>query len=207
MTKKSHARNKRDLQGIPKFEEIAHIEIDYERKQSIIIKKDLLVNQIKREGPKIARSFDKLTKKEIAECSRILANVQGMLMRHLPHIDDTGSKATCARLLSSATGSYIASIEVARHGYPRQYGTLARMVVETLATTIALVTNSTALKDFHDGKLKSTKCVTWTKKTGSVANFLFFRLLADFATCSSNKLTAGCIGCQLISREPNILKA
>ena len=37
--------------------------------------------------------------------------------------------------------------------------------------------------------------------------FGIFRLLADFATCFSNKQAAGCIGCRLISREPIILKA
>ena len=103
-----------------------------------------------------------------------------MLLKHLPRVDDDGSKATCARLLSSATGSYIASIEVARHGFPRQYGALARIVVETLATTLALVTNRTALEDFHSGKLQSTKCVTWSKNTLPILAPLWGELSNEF---------------------------
>jgi len=37
MTTKSHARNKRDQQGIPKANEISHIEINHENKKQIII--------------------------------------------------------------------------------------------------------------------------------------------------------------------------
>ena len=37
--------------------------------------------------------------------------------------------------------------------------------------------------------------------------FGIFRLLADFASCFSNKQATGCIGCRLISREPIILRA
>jgi hypothetical protein len=86
-----------------------------------------------------------------------------MLMRHLPRLGDNDLKATAARLLVTAANAYTASIEVARHGYRRQYGILARAVVETLATVITLMIREAALEEFHQGKLSSTKCVGWAK--------------------------------------------
>ncbi|WP_458790495.1 hypothetical protein [Yoonia sp. MH D7] len=129
MTKKSDGHLRRDSKGLPTRKDIAHIRIDHEKNLQIIIKKNMLINQIQRDGPKIARSFDRLTKTEIEKCSELVARCSGILLEHLPSVDDKGSKATSARLLSSAINSFIASIEVARHGYPRQYGALARMVV------------------------------------------------------------------------------
>jgi len=180
MTRKSKARLNRDRKGIPKKEKIAHIEIDQDRKMQFILTNDMLVNQIQREGPRVARSFDRLAKHEIAECSKLFSSVQGTLLRHLPRIDDNGFKATSARLLSSATNSYVASLEVARHGFPRQYGSLARMVVETLATVLALATRPKALEHFHSNTLKSTKCVTWAKTSLPILPPLWGMLSNEF---------------------------
>lgn len=85
------------------------------------------------------------------------------MLRHLPRLDDDDFKATSARLLSSASNSLVASIEVARHGYRRQYGVLARTFIETLATVVAFAIKENALQQFHEGKLDSNKCVTWAK--------------------------------------------
>jgi hypothetical protein len=182
MTQKSRARLNRDQQGIPRQDKIAHVEVDHNRKTRFILTNDMLVNQIQREGPRIARSFDKLTKSEIAECSKVFSSVQGILLRHLPRVGDNGSKSTSARLLSSAASSYIASIEVARHGFPRQYGALARMVVETVATVlvIALASRPEALEQFHSGKLKSTKCVTWASEALPILGPLWGMLSNEF---------------------------
>lgn len=164
MTKKSQARLARNSKEIPKLEDIASVTVDARSKQLIFTTNDMLINQIHRDGPRIARSFDRLTKSEIAECSRLFGGIMGVLLRHLPRLNDDDFQATSARLLASATNSLVASIEVARHGYPRQYGALARMVVETLATVIALAVVPKALHQFHQNELSSTKCITWSKR-------------------------------------------
>lgn len=180
MTKKSKGRLNRDRLGIPQKKKIAHIEVDHIRKTQFILTNDMLLNQIQRDGPRVARSFDRLAEYEIAECSKIFSSVQGALLRHLPKIDDNGFKATSARLLSSASNSYVASIEVARHGFPLQYGSLARMVVEALATVLALATRAEAIEQFHAGKLKSTKCVTWAKESLPILPPLWGMLSNEF---------------------------
>ena len=180
MTKKSKARLSRDRRGIPTAKKLSRVEVDREKQIVSFVTKDLLLNQLQRDSPKIARSFDKLAKKEISVCSERLASALGRLLKHLPRVEDKGSKATCARLLASASNSYIASIQVARTGFPREYGALARKVVETLATVLAIVTNPQALEQFHSGTLQSTKCVSWAKKTLPGLPQLWASLSTDF---------------------------
>ena len=180
MTKKSKARLSRDRRNIPSARKVSSIELDNEKQAVLIVTKDLLKNQLQHDGPKIARSFDKLAKKEISACSELLATTLGRIVKHLPRVDDNGSKATSARLLASALNSYIASMEVARTGFPREYGALARKVVETLATVLAIVTNPEALEQFHSGNLQSTKCVSWAKRTVPRLPQLWASLSTDF---------------------------
>jgi hypothetical protein len=124
----------------------------------------MLLNQIHRDGPRIARSFDQLAKNDLDACSCVLGRVSGMLVNQLRRPYDNSFKATAARLLLNACHSYIASLEVARHGYPRQYGAVARMVVEAVATVIAIAIREGALEQFHAGTLESSKCITLAKK-------------------------------------------
>ncbi|MDD1452665.1 hypothetical protein NHF48_019810 [Sphingomonas sp. H160509] len=163
MTKKSFDRKHRDAHSIPKREDVAAINFDRENNRFMFLKKNMLENQLYRDGPRIARSFDKIAKSHIKEVSAIFAATQGMILRHLPRLDDDGYRATSARLLASAANSFIASIEVARHGYRRQFGMISRSLIETLATTVVLKIRPDAVEEFHNGKLPSTNCVGWAK--------------------------------------------
>lgn len=126
----------------------------------MFVTKDMLTNQIYRDGPRIAASFDELARGTVRECSEVISMAQAMLVRHLPKIEDKGSEATCARLLYSAAHSYVAAIEVARRGYPRELGALMRLIVETIATVLAIaIDGGPTLEKFHKGKLETTKCI------------------------------------------------
>ncbi len=163
MTKKSESALARRRLKFPQRENIASARVDHESNRIIFTTKNMLTNQLRRDGPKIARSFDNFAKADIEACSALFGTANGMIMRHLPSLDNDGYKATSARLLLSACHAYLASIEVARHGYRRQYGVMARSFLETLATVIVLAIRPTALAEFHAGTLSSTKCVGWAK--------------------------------------------
>jgi hypothetical protein len=156
MTKKSQSRVKRDRLKIPKRDDIASITMD--REHIIFTTNDMLVNQLHRDGPRVAKSFDRLTKNDIADCSAVFGQVQGVLLRHLPRLGDTDFRRRRPDFYMAR-----ASIEVARHGYPRQYGAIARVLIETLATEIVIAVKAGALEVFHPGTLDSTKCITWSK--------------------------------------------
>jgi hypothetical protein len=164
VTKKLKTRLDRDRNRMPRGDNIASASIDQKNKRIAYTTKDMLVNQLQRDGPRIARSFDRLAKQELAACSAVFGLVQGMLLLHLQRMEDDDFEATAARLLFSASNSLVASIEVARHGYPRQYGAVARVFIETLATVIVLATKEDALVKFHAGQLRSTDCIAPSKE-------------------------------------------
>lgn len=163
MTNREQRRRLRRDFKVPQGGNVASVRLDTASKQIVFTTKDMIQNQLSRDGPKIRRSFDVLAKSHIAACSEVFGEAAGLILRHLPRFDDNGFKATSSRLLTSASNTYLASIEVARHGYRRQYGMLARSFIETIATVIALAIEPTALNQFHSGKLQSTRCVGWAK--------------------------------------------
>ena len=188
MTRRSQSRLRRDRQKIPKRANIAGVIVDDENKRVLFTTNDILVNQLQRDGPRVARSFDRLAKEHIVQCSAIFGQIQGLLLRQMTRMEETSFKATAARLLFNASNSYVASIEVARHGYPRQYGAVARMVIETLATVIVLAIKPKALEEFHADKLDLAKCVGWAKAALPLLPRFWGLLSNDFVhigTCHS----------------------
>jgi len=178
MTKQTRTKANRKKFNIPPKRKVASIRVDHDRKQVVVTTKDMIKNQLHRDGPKIRRTFDVFAKQHISACSELFGEAAGLIVRHLPRLEDEGYKATVSRLLNSAANTYLASIEVARHGYRRQYGMLARSFIETIATVIAIAIEPDALANFHAGKLKSTKCVGWAK--GVVAPLgMYYGMLSE----------------------------
>lgn len=163
MTKQSSKRTARRRANFPPAHKIASARVDDDANRIIFTTKDIILNQLGRDGPRIRRSFDSVARPDIAACSALFGAAQGLITKHLHRLDDQGYKATVSRLFISASHTYLASIEVARHGYRRQYGMLARSFVETIATIIALTIKPPALEEFHAGTLKSSKCVGWAR--------------------------------------------
>ncbi len=172
----------------PPFENIASIAIDKERQRTVFVTKDILINQLHRDGPMIARSFDALAKKDLEEISAVIADAITLIYRHISPEDDD-YMATCAALLSSAISTFMASVEVARHGYRRPYGAICRPVVETLSTILQIATEPDALSKFHDGKLQSTKSIAAAKKVLPPFGMLYGLLSNQFVHISKAHAT------------------
>lgn len=147
----------------PPRENVSSITLDRKNNRAIFVTKDVLVNQLYRDGPAIAASFDKLAKEDIRQISSVMADALGLVFRHI-RLGEEDYKATCAALLSSALSTFIASIEVARHGHRRPYGSIARGIVEVLSTVIHIATEEGALERFHEDKLQSTKSISVAKR-------------------------------------------
>lgn len=186
MTKKSSARILRDERNVPRLDEIVNIDFQTVEGKAIFVKKNMLENQLYRDGPQIARSFDRFAKPYVKQASEVFAKAASVILPHLPKIDSDEFKPTAARLLLTASNSYTASIEVARHGYRRQYGMLSRSVIETLSTVIAIATKEGALEQFHEGKLRSTWCVTVAKKAIPPFGFYYGMLSNEFVHIGPN---------------------
>ena len=178
MTKKSKRRLGRQGLNWPPAKNIASVRIDHENQRVVFTTNNMLINQLRRDGPIIAKSFDKVASSHLDECSAIFGKSSGLIVRHLPNLDSDDFKPTAARLLMSACHAYLASVEIARHGYRRQYGVMARSFVETLATVIVLTIRPTALSEFHAGKLSSSKCIGWAKAVIEPIG-LYYGMLSD----------------------------
>ena len=76
--------------------------------------------------------------------------------------------------------SISASIQVARYGYRREYGNIARSFVENVAVIVHLAGNDHALEEFHNGKFQSQKSITYAKKTFNVLGQLYELLSNQF---------------------------
>lgn len=163
VTRQTRTRATRKQVSIPPLDKVASMRIDHDNQQVVVTTKTMIMNQLNRDGPKIRRSFDSLAHDDIAACSEVFGRAIGLIVRHLPRLDDDGYKATVSRILHTASNTYLATIEVARHGYRRQYGILARSFIEAIATVIVIAVKPTALAEFHAGTLNSPKCVSWSK--------------------------------------------
>jgi hypothetical protein len=71
------------LRAQPGFDlsRVAGISIDKEEKQIIYVSKDILINQLCRDAPKIAESFDRLHEKDLREMSELLGSSSFLLMQ------------------------------------------------------------------------------------------------------------------------------
>jgi hypothetical protein len=186
MTKGSQSRVKRRRAKLPPEHKVAFFKIDHEDKKFIVVSKDYLINQLRRDGPKIARSFDRLTKDDLTATGELLAKVSGMLRRDLRRLNDDDIQAVSARLLANAMSSFIASVEVARHGFRRQYGSLARPLVEALTTILYLQLEEDGLDIFLAGKLNSTKTISKAKAVLPPIGWLYGLLSNEFVHIGPN---------------------
>jgi hypothetical protein len=146
------------------------------------VTKDILVNQIYRDSPSIARSFDSIARGTIEKISPIYGSIMFIMLRYLDSVErgDIGIRPTCARLFMNSFQSISASIQVARYGYRREYGNIARSFVENLAVIVHLAGDDKALEEFHNGKLQSSKSITYAKKTFNVLGPLYGLLSNQF---------------------------
>ncbi len=65
---------------MPKRDNIAGVIVDEASERILFTTNDMLVNQLHRDGPRVARSFDRLAKDHIVACSGVFGRVYGILV-------------------------------------------------------------------------------------------------------------------------------
>ncbi len=166
----------------PPFENVAGAYLDPRIMTFVIVTKDLLINQLKRDCPKIAVSFDEVIGDNLTQVSEVLAKTFTLVSPHIIGCDLTAKArdATCARLLSTALTTFIGCVHLARGGFRLQYATLSRSVVEMICTVLHLMVDPDANQKFHLGKLKSTNSVSAANKVLPVFGQLWGELSNQF---------------------------
>jgi hypothetical protein len=156
---------------------------DKAKERLILLKDDMVLNQLRREGPKIAESFDRAFDSELKEISAEFAKTFGLLwlgtQRTLAKKDEVRSQG-CVLLLNSGQ-TIVGALELVRHGFRLQPGMLIRNAIEMICVALSLFTNQTAVEDYRVGTLNSPKAVTHAKKIIPILGKLYGFFSRQFA--------------------------
>jgi hypothetical protein len=167
---------------IPSLERLKGAYVDHELKRVVFVTKDMVINQLKRDTPRIARSFDTAVGGDIEEVSEVIGGVFTILAPQIVGRDLSNQSRgpTCAGLLNTAAATFLGCIHLARGGYRLQYMTLSRSVVETLCTVMHMMVDVNAVSEFHAGSLKSTRSVSAANKVLPVFSRMWGELSNQF---------------------------
>lgn len=147
-------------------EKIVDVTIDEGKKSFIIYTDDMLINQIKRDSIKTAVSFDKLCDCQLQEISRLISIVLMVTNRGIVKANQENDelRLTCLEILVNAVNSFVAATTLLRNGYRLQPGILIRNILEAISTVLHLFVRPNDLKNFHEGRLQSSKTIPTAKK-------------------------------------------
>lgn len=139
--------------------------LDHEAKQRIVVSGDVLINQLRRDAPKIEASFDAACDEEIREISELFSLTVGVLIASLRLASRQNDELRLAAgpLLSNASNSLAAAAAVLRAGYVLQPGILIRSLLETVSTVLHLIQVPGGLGELRSGRLKSTRTLAAAK--------------------------------------------
>jgi hypothetical protein len=134
----------------------------YNREENTIVTMtaDAVINQIRRDTPRIAESFDRFYDTEFRFISTELSRVFVLLSAGLTQIPDPASPRNAAcRVLSTASQTVVAALDLVRDAFPLQASILLRTAIEAIAMGVAINTDTRCHEQFRVGRLQSTKCI------------------------------------------------
>lgn len=152
--------------AVPANKDISNIFVSHEAKKIVVVSKNIVPNQLKRDFPKVAASFDSAIGNDLIQVSDLVGQAYGILAPRFVKADffNQNRGPTCARLLNTAMTTFLGCIHLARGGYRLQCMSLSRSILETVSTVINLMMEPGATEAFHAGKLQSTKSIGIAKK-------------------------------------------
>lgn len=100
----------------------------------IILTKDILINQLRRDAVAIGASFDKLCDSELQIFSDFHASAVGVLACGVARYSSDEVRMKMALLLNNAQNSFVASLYLLRGGFLLQPGIVLRTMLEQVST-------------------------------------------------------------------------
>ena len=148
------------------LQEVAGVLVDHNDKTIVVGKKNILLNQLKREGPRIEKSFDTLCAADLDELSELTAQVGMLLLSGLKTSQVSGDELRnmAGQLLMNALNSFAAAVQILRSGYRLQPGIIVRNILESVSVVFHLIQKPADLKQLQTGKLNVPKTVNSAKK-------------------------------------------
>jgi hypothetical protein len=148
-----------------------------------------MLNQLHRDVPRIALSFDRCAGAELDNISELIGQTYGVLAPRIigTTLTERDLTSTSARLLHHAGTTYVGAVHLARGGFRRQYMSLIRSVFETTAVVIRLCADPKALANFYAGTLGSTKAVNAANKAFPLLGRIYGMLSNEFVHIGENQ--------------------
>jgi hypothetical protein len=145
---------------------VSSVVVDRERRRIAFVGGKFLINQFKRDGPKIEASFDRLCIADLEALSELASQAAGILFAGLGKATSSGDalRTQCAELTMNALNAFSSAVQALRSGYLLAPGIVMRNVVETLAVVAHLMTEPKDLPRFQAGKFSSTSALASAKK-------------------------------------------
>ena len=142
--------------------------IDLENKRRIATSNDVLFNQLRRDCPRIAETFDNVCARDLEALNQEVCHFTATVAAVATSLPERPFRRelciTCLVLLTNATQTSVAATELTRRGFRLQPGILLRNVLESVSTVCHIVTNEHDLKKLKKGKLASTRTIASAKK-------------------------------------------
>jgi hypothetical protein len=148
-----------------------------------------MLNQLRRDAPRIAGSFDECVGGELDKISELVGKTYGILAPKIigTNLTEKDLTSTSARLLHHAATTFVGAVHLARGGFRRQYMVLLRSVIEAVAVVIRLCADPEALANFYAGTLGSTKAVNAANKLFPVFGRIYAMLSNEFVHIGENQ--------------------
>ncbi len=140
--------------------------IDDENNQIRFYSKDMLLKRIKKDSPKVSRSFDRICHNEIHEISDLFSRISFLASNgyYIAEKVKDDMRITSSQLIINALSTIQAALETLRLGYILQPGILLRSVIETISTVAYFIIVPEGFSIYSDGKLDANKTIKYGKQ-------------------------------------------
>jgi hypothetical protein len=154
-------------------------------RESILVGKDFLLNQVRFADLRNAERFDKVFEKDLLAISEEHARLETVLLGGFDALRQSPVYVSecCAALLilSNASQSIVAAVQLLRHGYLLQAGVLLRTVAEGISTAIFIHNQPKCFNNLQNGKLGSQQTLGKAKRFIPQLGQLYGMLSSEFA--------------------------
>lgn len=185
--KKRSIHKRKPLCPAEKIVRIGSTLVDHDKSEIFLFSEDILINQLRRDGPKIETSFDSLCESDLIQLSRLLSKASGLLYTGLTIAvrENDELRVACAQLLMNASNSFGAAVAILRMGYVLQPGIIIRSLLEAVSTSLHLLQKPSDLSAYQNHTLQSTKTIKLAKEALPLFGSLYGHFSENFVHIGS----------------------
>lgn len=163
----------------PPLQKVVDLFVEPSQKAVIFVTDDMLINQIRRDNPKVAEEFDPQFEEELALISRDFSQTAGLILKGMIREESSVVRAIGA-LLANAINAVPAAFDLIRLGYRLQPAATLRVALETTAMAAWVAIDNDRMEPLVAGKLKSTQAIGPAKQVVPFIGELYGYLSQQF---------------------------